>query len=247
MPNWCYGKIQFHGVKHNVLRLYEDIQSALQYDRNKKIWNRVNMWYFLEKTGFSPSAYLNTENERDAKLIKDKNKDITDDSLNFATYLRQTNLRAYFIDCDIIYDEYGMMGIEAQLESAWNLDPALLFLISKKYEVIYGYTSFEPGCAFATKGAYGFLPLPEEQFILNGYTEWKEGDNYEYESVEQRFNNRTDAENAEKQFRESNSDSEELWTGIIPIDVDRVPPGILGMYYEDINCIPGMIYDIEIK
>lgn len=247
MPNWCYGKIQFYGVKHNVLRLYEDIQSALQYDRNKKIWNRVNMWYFLEKTGFSPSAYLNTENERDAKLIKDKNKDITDDSLNFATYLRQTNLRAYFIDCDIIYDEYGMMGIEAQLESAWSLDPALLFLISKKYEVIYGYTSFEPGCAFATKGAYGFLPLPEEQFILNGYTEWKEGDNYEYESVEQRFNNRTDAENAEKQFRESNSDSEELWTGIIPIDVDRVPPGILGMYYEDINCIPGMIYDIEIK
>lgn len=247
MPNWCYGKIQFYGVKHNVLRLYEDIQSALQYDRNKKIWNRVNMWYFLEKTGFSPSAYLSTENERDAKLIKDKNKDITDDSLNFATYLRQTNLRAYFIDCDIIYDEYGMMGVEVQLDSAWNLDPALLFLISKKYEVIYRYTSFEPGCGFATKGAYGFLPLPEEQFILNGYTEWKEGDNYEYESVEQRFNNRTDAENAEKQFRESNSDSEELWTGIIPIDVDRVPPGILGMYYEDINCIPGMIYDIEIK
>lgn len=246
MPNWCYGKIQFYGVKHNVLRLYEDIQSALQYDRNKKIWNRVNMWYFLEKTGFSPSAYLSTENERNAKLIKDKNKDITDKDLNFATYLRQTNLRAYFIDCDVIYDEYGMMGIEVQLESAWDLDPALLLLISKKYEAIYEYVSFEPGCEFASKGAYGFLPLPEEQFILSGYTEWKEGNNYEYESIEQHFNNRADVENAEKQFRQANLDNEELWTSIIPIGPDQIPC-ILGMYYEDINCTPGMVYDIEIK
>lgn len=240
MPNWCHGDIHFYGIKQNVERLYTDIQSALRYEKNTGWINRVNMWYFLEKTGFSPRSYLDTSNN----IFKMKNDGKFDkDRLDLVMYLNELNFRAHFTDCYVIYDEYGMMGIHVGIDSAWDLDQRLLFLISKRYEVIYDFYLYEPGMAFAGKGHYGFVPPIDDNYIMTAYKEWECGEEeYDYDWKELFFYDLNTLTDSKKDLEQDKYECT-----IIPIDIETRDPLILGMYYEDMNCIPGMVYEIEIK
>ena len=60
MPNWCYTQVCFEGKKDDIIRLDNDIQSSLKFD--KRYPGYCNLFYFYAISGIECSSYIKKNN-----------------------------------------------------------------------------------------------------------------------------------------------------------------------------------------
>ncbi len=236
MPNWCYGNVDFYGRSENIYKFIEDVKSTMNYEKSNG-YRRCNMWFFLEKSGFNPDAYLKTQDTK----IRPTLDGVDGDAWLKDTLVRckSTNFRAYYCDEPYLwFDRCGIAACTVGIDSAWDLDVGLLNLISLRYNILYTFQADEVGMGLYYKGKNGILPTdPEDTVITCIYDETKD----DYLPDRWCMSDNMDAVTniLDTQGYEYNVNTVEV------VNTDEYPA--LGMYYDDENLQIGMSYDIDIS
>jgi hypothetical protein len=217
MPNWAYTAVCFKGKVEDIQRLNDDIIKATEYERENN-YKYINLWHFFSLSGFDVKSYLNRRHSRSLGIP------------NFRGSIREPRIE--------IKEDYAYLF--PYIETAWDMDYNILYLIAAHYNVEFSAYSEEPSNGYYEKCRNSELDIYDYDIAIS--PDWEELEILE-EETNIYFDPTLAGKRNEPEIIETieylNKNNVEHETYEIPENLDGL--NVYGVYYGP--PVPGVTYD----